>query len=392
MISVKEAKAILSKNTPEPVPYSIPVDKSGGLILAEDLYSPINVPAFDNSAMDGYGIFYDDYQKGKSIKVNHTVQAGMTDLPKIRSGEAVRIFTGAPIPDGIDTIIMQELTSREEDILNFSVEITKGDHVRKAASQTGKGQQVAQKGMLLNPGLIGFLAGLGISEVLVYKAPEVAILTSGKELVPPGRPLKFGQVYESSSYALTAALAEINVISTKLPIVDDKRELMMQAIEKALVDTDILLITGGISVGDYDFVQSILEQSGVEQLFYRIRQKPGKPLFAGKRGNKLIFGLPGNPASTLTCFYQYVRPTVLKMMGKENLATPVQMLPIQSSMEKKEGLTQFMKGLVQDGEVWILPDQESYKMNSFAQSNCLVELDEEKSFLQKGELVKVHLI
>lgn len=393
MISVKEAKEILFSNLPEPKTLNVKLEDAVGLVLAEELVAPINVPSFDNSAMDGYAFSFEDCQNRLPMVVKYTIPAGTVDLPELQSGEVARIFTGAPIPKGADTVVMQELTSRKEDFLTIESDtVKKGDHIRKKASQTVTGDQVAQAGWRLKPAMIGFLAGFGFDRVTVFRPPSVTILTSGKELVSPGNPLGFGQVYESSSYTLKAALKEMGIPVTSMPIVEDDLVRIQASIEAALENSDILLVTGGISVGDYDFVNQAFENLGIEQLFYKIRQKPGKPLFAGKRGDKLVFGLPGNPGSTLTCFYQYVKPSILKMMGKDFSEEKTPLLSLAGDFKKRLGLTHFMKGLVTQQEVKVLSDQESYKMNSFSQSNCLIEFEEEKEMFVKGDLVKVHFL
>ncbi|WP_194777926.1 molybdopterin molybdotransferase MoeA [Pararhodonellum marinum] len=391
MISVSEAKAILSQNLPEPIVVTSPLDLCLGKVLAADLYSPISVPLFDNAAMDGYAFAFADYEEKKPLKVSHVVQAGAPFLPEVKNGEAARIFTGAPVPPGTDTVVMQEICEIDQGQLKIlSKDIKKGENIRLKGSQTKTGELIMEKGLQLNPAMIGFLAGLGLSELPVYKFPNVVVLTSGKELVLPGKPLLPGQIYESNSYALRATLAELGITATKWPTVDDEPEKVRLSIKEALVNCDVLLITGGISVGEYDFVQAALEDLGVEKLFYKVKQKPGKPLYAGKKGDKLVFGLPGNPASTLTCFYQYVKPSLLQMMGKKP-EDPIS-AALKTTFQKKEGLTQFMKGRLTDGLVHLLTGQESYKMNSFAVSNCLVELPESDTDLAKGTLVKVHLL
>ncbi|ERM80470.1 hypothetical protein P872_21590 [Rhodonellum psychrophilum GCM71 = DSM 17998] len=393
MISVQEAKEILFKHLPEPKIITVKLEDAVGLVLAEDLAAPLDVPSFDNSAMDGYAFSFEDCQNRLPMVVKYTIPAGTVDLPELQSGEAARIFTGAPIPKGCDTVVMQELTSRKDDFLSIEADtVKKGDHIRKQASQTSMGDQVAQVGWLLKPAMIGFLAGLGFDRVSVFRPPNVTILTSGKELVSPGNPLGFGQVYESSSYTLKAALREMGIPVTSMPIVEDDLVRIQESIETALGNSDILLVTGGISVGDFDFVNQAFKNLGVEQLFYKIRQKPGKPLFAGKRENQLVFGLPGNPGSTLTCFYQYVKPSILKIMGKEAAGEKPQLVSLEGDFQKRLGLTHFVKGLVSNQEVKVLSDQESYKMNAFAQSNCLIEFEETKEMFVKGDLVRVHFL
>jgi molybdopterin molybdotransferase len=391
MISVAEAKKLLLANTPAPLAVQLPLAQAGGYVLAEALYSPIDMPPFAQSAMDGYALSFGQLPADAVLPVRHTIQAGAAELPQLQAGEAIRIFTGAPVPPGADTVVIQEKVELVEGgIRLLDPELKAGANVRPPASQTQKGALAAPAGTRLNAGSIGFLAGLGLSEVSVFAAPATGLLITGKELVAPGTPLQLGQVYESNSASLRAALAEGGMAPVLVRQVEDEAGQTYAAIREGLASCRLLLITGGISVGDYDFVHAALQRAGVETLFYKIKQRPGKPLYCGRKGDTLVFGLPGNPASVLSCFYQYVLPAIRQMKGLSAEAAAPLYKTLSEDFSKKSGLTFFLRAKWAGEQVEILPAQESYKMNAYLESNCLVELEEEETHIPKGSSVRVH--
>jgi molybdopterin molybdotransferase len=394
MISVNEAKKIIRAHTIQGAIQTIDLAGSSGYVLAEDMISPIHFPSFRQSAMDGYAFRFDDWAQQNVLTVEQELQAGDTkSIQSLKKGEAIRIFTGAKVPDDADTVVMQEHVERNGIHLNIkNPHLLKHANIRAVASQTTKGACILKQGSLITPGAAALLAGLGIHRLPVYTKPRCSILTTGKELVAPGHELQEGQIYESNSFALQNALQQMQISLDEICWVDDKREAIETAIQNALLKTDVLLITGGVSVGDYDFVSEALEKNGAEKLFHTVKQKPGKPLYVGKKQNKMIFGLPGNPGSVLTCFYEYVLPCLRQMMGYENGELLSLKLPLLDPISKKAGLTHFVKACIQSNGVAILDHQESYKMNAFAQADCLVMLDEETSDVQAGTLVNVHLL
>ncbi|WP_017730924.1 molybdopterin molybdotransferase MoeA [Nafulsella turpanensis] len=391
MIPVDEAKKLLSKHIPAPCPVVLPLEEAVNHVLASDIEAPMEVPSFDNSAMDGYAFAFADFQTEKPLKISYTIQAGDTRLPVLKRGEAARIFTGAPIPEGADSVVMQEKTEVNNQLLQvLDNGLKKGGNVRRKGTQTAMGEKVLKAGTRLKAGMIGLLASLGLKEVSVYTAPKIAVIVSGKELVKPGNPLQPGQIYESNSFALQAALAEMGIKSPLLSSIDDEAEETFNAIAQYLEKCELLLITGGISVGDYDYVHQALERAGVEKIFYKVKQKPGKPLYCGRKRNTLVFGLPGNPGAVLSCFYQYVKPAIRQMKGMKNTFEAEGLLKLSANVQKRQGLTHFMKGKMEGEEVTVLQGQESYKLNAFAESDCLVELEEGKEHFAKGEMVKVY--
>jgi molybdopterin molybdotransferase len=269
--------------------------------------------------------------------------------------------------------------------------VQRGSNVRSKGSDIGRGTLALDKETYLSPAAIGFLAGLGEQEVKVYPRPSVTIIVTGSELQQPGQPLGPGQVYESNSYTLHAALYQLGIKDFRIFWVDDHLDEVVAALTKALSLSDVVLLTGGISVGDYDYVLQATALCGVTQLFHKVAQRPGKPLYFGIKGSQPVFGLPGNPSSVLTCFYEYVVPALEGLSRREALVKVLH-LPLSKSIQKKEGLTYFIKGHSNTHSVAPLPAQESYRMSSFALANCLICLEAEGTSYPQGTLVEVHLL
>ena len=386
MISVAAAKKIIADNILILPVINLPLQDTLQMLLSEDVYSAVDVPAFSQSSMDGYAFAYADWQSKKKLLIDGEMQAGSKTAFSLQAGQAVRIFTGAPLPAGADTIIMQEKVSLiDKELIINDESLEKGNSVRSKGSAIKKGELALSKNSLLSPGAIGFLAGMGISEVPVFVRPVVSIIVTGKELQQPGMPLAYGEVYESNSFALKAVLKQLQINDVKLYSADDDPEEIKQVLIKALAGSDMVLLTGGVSVGDYDFVVQAAEACGVTKLFHKIKQRPGKPLYFGKKESKLIFGLPGNPSSVLTCFYEYVLPALRNDLMVLNV-------PLGKYFQKTTGLTHFLKGWYDGKTVTPLDAQESYRMSSFAVANCLIKVDEETTICKEGELTEVHLL
>ena len=318
-ISVSEAKKIIETQIFRTEKVTLSILEAQGSYTSEPIFATLDVPSFDNSAMDGYGFRFDDLADFSELNVTEIIPAGISKIDFVLNrGEAVRIFTGAKIPDGVDTVIMQEKTTRIVDRIQFNDdEISKGENIRLKGSQTKVGTKIIEENTLVNHAVIGFLAGFGIEKIGVYKKLNIGLLYTGNELVDIGKPLLDGEIYNSNTYTLQSALSEINHQFSFVYHVEDTEEATFSAIKKGLETVDVLLITGGISVGDYDYVKPALEKIGVSELFYKIRQKPGKPLYFGKLEEKFVFALPGNPASVFSCYHQYVKPFLLGCFGRK---------------------------------------------------------------------------
>ena len=392
MISVKEAKKIISENVSSLEPVILPLQESAGLILAEDVYASIDIPAFPQSSMDGYAFSFQGWKQHKKLKITGEVAAGSNETFTLAPENAVRIFTGAAVPAGADTIIMQEKIKTVNGELIIEDETLQiGNSVRTKGSEIKAGELALGKASILSPAAIGFLAGIGITEVKVYPNASITIIITGNELQRPGEPLQLGQVYESNSFALKAVLQQLHIGNIRILYATDKPEIITDTLKKVLEQSDVVLLTGGISVGDYDFVLQAATECEVEKLFHKIKQRPGKPLYFGKRGNKLVFGLPGNPSSVLTCFYQYVIPA-LEKLSKREIGLQTSKVPLAKAFQKNAGLTHFLKGFYNGNTVAPLDAQESYRLSSFAKANCLIQVGEDTTTLKEGELVDVYLL
>ncbi len=386
MITVAEAKKIIAENILVLSPVRLALQDALQMRLAEDVFSSIDVPAFVQSSMDGYAFAYEDWQLKKKLTLSGEMQAGAKSALFIKPGEAVRIFTGAPLPTGADTVMMQEKTT----IVNGGLIINEenfeaGNSTRAKGSAIKSGELALAKNSLLTPGALGFLAGMGITHVNVFAKPSVSIIVTGNELQQPGIALAFGEVYESNSVALKTVLKQLQFADIKIYHAGDDLEESIQVLKEALLNSELVLLTGGVSVGDYDFVVQAATACGVTQLFHKIKQRPGKPLYLGRKDNKLVFGLPGNPSSVLTCFYEYV-------MDALQAPLTTLYLPLATSFKKPAGLTHFLKGWYDGKTATPLDAQESYRMSSFATANCLIKIEEETTICNEGEIAEIHLI
>ncbi len=393
MISVEEAKKLILDTATPLLPVQLEISEALNQVLAETVFSPIDYPPFDQSAMDGFAVFHSDILGQKAIDIIGEAPAGNPFQGKISEGQTVQIFTGAKIPEGADTVIIQERVSIEKGtIVPDGSPLMRGANIRGKGSQIKIGDIALHKGAVLNPGAIGFLAGLGIPSVSVFPKPKVSIIVTGSELQKPGTKLENGQIYESNSFALKAALESIDIAATRVSNIGDDEAVTKSSLAFAIENSDVILVSGGISVGKYDFVGKCLQELEVENIFYKIAQKPGKPMFFGKKEDCLIFALPGNPASALSCFYEYVLPALRIMQGFTEVFPNIKTLPITSDYAKKEGLSLFLKGKTSEGKVKVLEGQESSNIGSFALADCLIYLPADKGRVEKGEMVEVHLI
>lgn len=389
MKSAAEAKQDLTGHLPALAVRMVALAESLGSYCANAVIAESLVPPFDNSAMDGYAFCWQDYKPGNGMPVAGEMAAGIVQSANFKPGTAMRIFTGAMVPEGCDTVVMQEKVRLVEgSVFIDDMMLAKGANVRKAGTQTRSGDVLLKPGNKITPGVVGFLASAGISQLWVYEWPKIAVVVSGNEVVAPGQPLLPGQVYECNGFSLRAALQDMGIQASVTYAPDNKAALSKQ-LQTAMDSADWVLVTGGVSVGDYDLVVPVLNELGVKTVFHRIKQKPAKPFYFGTKGEKRIFGLPGNPASVLTCWYAWIRPFLLQTAAvSENSYRQTAIL--QQDLAKKPGLTQFIKGYAANGQVQVLAGQESYRMDAFAEANCFIVLDEESE--GAGQESSVNLI
>lgn len=388
MVTVEEARQIVLANCSTLDAVEIPAEQSVGYALSSAIISTIHIPAFRQSSMDGYAIMLQD--KDRELPVQDELPAGTPKQIMLQPHTAVKVFTGGPVPDGADVVVQKELVTvlgRSIKINALAIEL--GTNIRVPGSEISKGEIAIPKGTVIRPMHIGYLASLGVTKVPVVSKPSVAIVITGNELVQPGEALQAGQVYESNSFGLKACLLQAHVSVINISYAKDNLPETEQKITQALAQHDLVLITGGVSVGDHDHVVAACLKAGIKQQFHGVKQKPGKPLFFGTKGKQMVFGLPGNPASVLSCFYQYVLPAIHCMSGMTPPATCKAKLKEQ--FEKKIPLTFFLKGFYENGTVAILTAQASFQLSAFVQANCWIELDETATHFEKDQEVKVHM-
>ncbi|WP_318308692.1 molybdopterin molybdotransferase MoeA [Flagellimonas crocea] len=387
MVTIEEALRIIEDQTIRLKMELKPLEDALGYALSKNTTAPFDVPEFDNSAMDGYALcgLYQEY------RLVGEVAAGDSKDISLQDGEAVRIFTGAKVPQNSTAVMMQEKTSVKDSTLFLDEMPKPGQNIRKKGGQLTEGQAVFEKGHVLNPPSLALMGSLGLSQLEVFSKPQVNIITTGNELVKPGEPKTEGQIYESNSYAISGALQQFGFQHHQKAQIKDDFEATKAGIKSALESCDVLILSGGISVGDYDFVKQSLEENGVNELFYKVFQKPGKPLYFGRKQNQFVFALPGNPASSLTCFYVYVLPLLQKLSGHGQFGLPTYQFPIKHSYENRFGRPSFLKAAVVDGKVDVLDGQGSSMIQSMAKGNALAFVGEGET-LNKGDLIKCKLI
>ena len=390
MISVEEAIKIVQNNTtPADTSEVKKVEDALGYTLFEDVLSPIDMPPFRQSAMDGYAICLNG---SNTYVIIGEVKAGDGHHPTLKKGEAIRIFTGAPVPDTANAVVMQEKTRVKDQILNLTTEVQLNENIRPLGEQVLKGQTALTKGTRLTVAGIAYLTSLGITQVKVYTQPSIAVLVTGNELVQPGQDLAYGQIYESNATMMYVALKNLGFKKVSTHNVKDDYKATLGVLEKVIENHDVTLISGGISVGEYDFVEKALNELGIEQLFYKVNQKPGKPLFFGRKDNKTIFALPGNPAAALSCFYVYVLPALQKMSGNLDYSLTKTRAISNSDYSVNINRAQFLKAIYNDDKVDILTGQNSSMLHTFALANALVYIPESSGSIKINDLVEVILL
>lgn len=390
MLSVEAAKALLFDLSLDNQIETIPIELAFRRVLAQAITAPVAMPPFRQSAMDGYAL---KLGTGTLYDLQGSIPAGSSAQPTLTNNTAVRIFTGAAVPNDADAVIRQE---RVKDLGNGRIELLQipkvGQNIRPKGEQVQAGALALKAGTTLTAAAIGYLATLGVQEVSVYALPKIALVVTGDELVAAGQPLKHGQIYESNAIMLQAALeADAYATQAILKVPDDFEQTCKQ-LKIQLEQQQVVIITGGISVGDHDYVGKALETLGVEQLFYKVRQKPGKPMYVGRYQQCLVFALPGNPAAALTGYYEYVRPTLQRLTGKNIAPLPKIYLPLAEAYTKKGDRAQFLKAKLQETSVAILEGQSSAMLHTFALADALIYLPHDQSDWPKGSLVEVHLL
>jgi molybdopterin molybdotransferase len=389
MISEEEARRKILE-TVRPLPSRrLSLSQALGCFAAEDYFARLPLPAFDNSAMDGYAVVASSCARGKRLLVTAEQPAGRDRQLHVSPGEAIRIFTGAAMPQGADAIVMQEDVTRDGDEIVINTEVTGGEFVRRRGRDLSAGQRILAKGERLRAATIALLASQGIGEVTVGGEVNAAILSTGDELVKPGEKLEPGQIYESNSALLRALLHRCCAAVNLVEYCCDERESLSKAIKRGMKN-HILIISGGVSVGEHDLVKDVLREVGAEIEIWRVAIKPGKPFLFGNIGECVVFGLPGNPVSAFVTFLQFVRPAILKMMGATNLNLPEVPAKLAVDLTNEGDRAHYLRGKLEHGRFSPVGRQESHALFGLSQSNALMRLGVAQS-LRADEIVDVQI-
>lgn len=397
MLSYDEALAqILGKVASLP-PVETPLAEAPGLVLAEDVVSPLSLPPFDNSAMDGYAVRASDVQNATAerpvtLPIAGEVAAGATSLLPLPPGTALRIMTGAPLPSGANAVVPIEDTRAEGDQVQLMLAAAPGNHVRNAGEDVQAGETVIGTDTPLRPAEIGLAAALGRTSLRTVPRPRVAILSTGDELVEPGQTLKPGQIYNSNAYALSAQVMEAGGTVVRRLHVGDSPDALRQALDACRGAADVILSSGGVSVGAYDFVKDVLGERGTVD-FWRVAIRPGKPLVFGACEGALFFGLPGNPVSSSVTFELFVRPALRRMRGLADVLRPTVQARLTEEAGHEPGRRSFQRAfLTREGDAYLvhlIGGQGSHQMRSLVLANALLILPEYVSTLHAGEFATV---
>jgi molybdopterin molybdotransferase len=372
-----------------------------GRVLATDIVSPVAVPGHDNSAMDGYAVRFADLNSNGETTLRRVGEsfAGRPWTGAIAPGQCVRIFTGGVMPQGADSVVMQERTSET----SGQVRIAKGalanagQNRRLAGEDLKAGQMVFRAGQRVHPAELGMMASLGIGEVGVYRKVRVAFFSTGDELKSIGTPLAAGEIYDSNRYTLYGMLTRMGCDIVDMGVVEDEPAQLERAFATAGQNADVVITSGGVSVGEADYVKQLLDRVG-EVLFWKIAMKPGRPLAYGKLGGAHFFGLPGNPVSVMVTFYQFVRDALLIMQGQRDVAPlPMFKVPLSAAIRKVPGRTEFQRGILTPDAaggftVRTTGDQGSGILSSMSQANCFIVLDSDTGDVASGAQVDVQLL
>jgi molybdopterin molybdotransferase len=394
MTSFEEAREIILTNVSAVEAETVELLDSLGRVCAEEVIAAMDLPSFDNSAMDGYAVRTADSHLN-SLTISGYVPAGASSAISVEQGCAVKILTGAAIPSGCDAVIPMEDTNEFGSQIEPIPPVRAGQHIRRAASDVHWGDILIPAGTPIRPAEISILASMGRTKVRVYRRPQIAILVTGDELVEPGEALSTGKLYNSNSLALAAAVRDAGAIPLILGIARDSREHLRKQLARGFA-SDALITAAGVSVGDRDLVREVLSELGLKQHFWQVNIKPGKSVAFGTKGGKPVFSLPGNPVSAMVTFEELVRPALLRMRGQRQVLRPLLTAVLQEALWKKAGKTYFARVRLEvvDGKLraWSAGPQDTGFLKTMLQSDGIAVLPSDRTNFSAGEEIKVHVV
>lgn len=357
MIGVEEACRIVLDNVSTLPVKMVDIRDAVGFCLAEDIESDIDMPPFDKSAMDGYAVIAEDSATGTELEVVENITAGTMPVNTVGKGQSSKIMTGASVPPGADSVIKVEDTEElDGGRITLKKRVKKGENICKKGEDFKAWQVVLEKGKTLRPQEIGVLAMVGVKKVKVFSAPRVGIVSTGDELIQVGRKLKAGQIRDSNSCSLTAQVKQTQAVVEFLGSARDKKREILSLVKKGL-KRDVLILTGGVSMGEYDLVVDVLQDAGVDIFFHKVALRPGKPIVFGKSHKTAVFGLPGNPVATYVNFELFVRPAIRKMMGFRNVHRTIVKAQLETEVSRKRTRREYRPALLrmEDGKFYVAP-------------------------------------
>lgn len=397
LISLEDAQQkMLQQLTPISDCLSVSLFEAAGRITAKPVTSPLDVPPFDNSAMDGYAVRLSDIVPDREFPVAGKAFAGAPFNGDWPAGSVIRIMTGAPIPAGCDAVVMQEQTEQREGGIVITAEVRDGQNIRRIGEDIQAGKQVLDAGVRLGAAELPLLASLGIAEVSVLRKLRVAIFSTGDELQAVGQPLADGQIYDTNRFTVSLMLNKLGCEVIDLGVIADDPEALRKAFSEADRQADVVISTGGVSVGEADFTKAMLEELGVIT-FWKLAMKPGKPFAFGRLANSWFCGLPGNPVSAAVTFYQLVQPLLATLTGQTTRIMPLrQRARATQRLKKSPGRLDFQRGILSRGEDGVLEvrstgAQGSHVFSSFALADCFIVLDRDRADVEAGEWVEVEV-
>ncbi|MBP2636325.1 MAG: moeA 3 [Firmicutes bacterium] len=400
-ISLEEAQTMLLDLVGPVKECRVPLDQAGGKVLCQDIWSDIDLPPFDKSPLDGYALRAKDtvaanLTQPTNLEVIEEVRAGYTACKEVAPGTAIKVLTGAPIPTGADVVIKFEDVDRDGNKLKVFSPLKAGSNIIRAGEDVNQGEIIAKRGTMLNPPLVGLLASIGVDLVPVFGKVKVAILSTGDELLDPSEKLSSGKIYNSNLHSISAYCSRLGTEPIPMGIAPDEEAAIVECISRAFVDADLVITTGGVSVGDFDIVPMAINKVGAEVLFWKLDMKPGSPLIAGRLNNKIVIGLSGNPAAALITFELVVVPLIKKMIGFARQLPPRISATLADDFNKPSGQRRFLRAELQhfkdSNYVKLTGEQSNGVLKSMIECNALIDVPAGSGPLLAGQEVIAILI